>query len=518
MKYLSGLLFKCSALLLIPAAANAAGTYYTGNYQSPQVSRYTQQSGTQRTRSTTYSQQGVSPYNRNQYANAGYSATRNTQGVRTTQPQAARQTQQRSTVQADKNGFYLGGGLSRQTSMWQFEMKESESILHYDNVDWNVLDINAGFVFGGNTKMKAMAGFKYGMQAGESTMVDDDVTNGGYFVTEWATCLETDVNGECIKYDTLGDQLGRALSIGTSKDGSLMEFNVGFGFVDLFKWGNVKFSPSIGWRHLKYKLETHNNHGLAIDTFDGDGGCISVPGSDEVQCDPVLIFYDQAGNQFLATRGDTNGDGKIDLDDQIQVPVDPETGETYDFVNTGGTYYYDQPGVSHEYEVQWSGPYVALDMLYDINKDNYVNAYVELGLPSYKATGNQPYRFDWEHPKSVEDEAGVGSALHLGMGASWATAISNTVSLSFGVTYDYYSVSDADAKTYLSEEYYMGIYNDRLENLYGGDENQMLANDAVAQNIVQLEEECPGWVCTANGEIESFYKSLGVRIGVNAKF
>ncbi|MBQ8041885.1 MAG: hypothetical protein IJ273_00985 [Alphaproteobacteria bacterium] len=514
MKVLPKFLFKCSMLIMVPAAASAAGTYYTGNYQSPQT-RYTQQAYTQRTKSTTYSQQGISQYNRDQYANAGYSDARysQNQNVRMGQYNQATKRQARADVPAQstgREGFYLGAGISRQTAMWQFEMKESDSILHYDNIDWNVLDVNAGYNFkAGNTPMQINAGFKYGMQAGESTMVDDDITNGGYFVTAWGT--DDDNDGDIDTF--LGDQMGHALSIGTSTDGKMMEFNAGFGLTDFFKLGKVKITPSVGWRYLKYELETTKNHGLAVDTFSGSGGCIQVPGSDEIQCDPILIFIDAAGNtQEIAVRGDTNADGVIDSNDSIQIP------SGYDTVNAGGTYYWDQPGVSHSYEVEWSGPYFALDMLYDINQNNYVSAHVELGLPSYNATGDQPYRFDWAHPKSVEDEAGVGSAFHLGLGANWATAISDSVMLSVGVTYDYYTVADADAKTYLSEEYYTGIYYDRLDNLYGGDEEEMLAKDKIAQNIVELAEECPGWVCTSDGEIESFYKSLGVRIGINAKF
>lgn len=514
MKILPKFLFKCSMLIMVPAAANAAGTYYTGNYQSPQT-RYSQQAYTQRTRSATYSQQGISQYNRDQYANAGYTTARSTQGQggRVAQPlQMQKQTRADLVADSGKEGFFLGAGISRQTSMWQFEMKEAESVLHYDNIDWNVLDVNAGYRFkAGNTPMQINAGFKYGMQAGESTMVDDDISNGGYFVTAWGT--DDDKDGDIDTF--LGDQVGHALSIGTSKDGSMMEFNAGLGLTDFFKWGKVKITPSIGWRYLKYELETTKNHGLALDTFTGAGGCIQVPGSDELQCDPILIFIDAAGiTQEIAVRGDTNGDGIIDINDAIQIP------SGYDSVNAGGSYYYDQPGVSHSYEVEWSGPYFALDMLYDINQNNYVNAYVELGLPSYNAIGDQPYRFDWAHPKSVEDEAGIGSAFHLGLGANWSTAISDSVMLSVGVTYDYYTVGDADAKTYLSEDYYTDIYYARLDMYVadGYDEEYMLANDKIAQNIVQLTEECPGWVCTSDGEIESFYKSLGVRVGINAKF
>lgn len=510
MKAVSKRILSCSVLALMPVIANAAGTYYNGGYQSPQT-RYAQRGYAQQgyaQRSRNYSQQGVSQYTRNQYTNAGYSTNAQNNMRRT-----AANTQSANAPATETNqGFYLGAGLSRQTAMWNFEMKNAESILHYDNIDWNVLDVDLGYNFmAGNTPLKLSAGFKYGMQANESTMVDDDITNGGYFITEWGE----DTNNDGVADSVLGQQMGNALSIGTSQDGSMMGFNAAIGMTNAFKLGNLKITPSVGWRYLKYSLETHNNHGIAIDTFNGAGGCVTLDG--EVQCDPVLIFYDSAGNQYLATRGDTNGDGSIDLNDEIEVP----TG--YQYVNTGGTYYYGQNGVSHKYDVVWSGPYLSLDMLYDINQNNHVNAFVELGLPSYTATGDQPYRFDWQHPKSVEDTAGIGSALHLGLGANWSTALSDKVMLTVGMTYDYYSVSDADAQTFLNGNYYTGIYNELLKQWQdaGYTEADMLDptnGDPVALNIKDLESECPGWVCTDNGEIESFYKSLGVRVGIQARF
>lgn len=485
------------AAVMAPMCANAAGTYYTGGYQSPQT-RYSQQSYSQRINQGV--QQGVSAYNRNQYARAGYMPAQQ-QNV----DDKHSKTKQEKNARSIEQGFVIGAGLSRQTAMWQFEMKNSGSILHYDNIDWNVFDLNALYNFkAGNVPMQVAAGFKYGMQAGESTMVDDDITNGGYFVTDWWE----DDNGD-LKY--LGDQIGHTLSIGTSKKGSMMEFNGGIGLKDFFKWGKLKVTPSVGWRYLKYELETHANHGISIDTYTGDGGCFTIEGSDEVQCDPILLFYDGQGVPMIVKRVDTNNSGDIDPEDAIPVP-------SADKLSVGNTYYYMQPGISHKYEVAWSGPYLALDMLYDINTNNSVNAYVELGLPSYTATGDQPYRFDWKHPKSVEDSTGIGGAFHFGAGANWSTALTDKVSLSVGVTYDYYSVGDADAQTYLNGDYYMGIYNTILEDVYFGDEQKMLEENTTAQSIVQLEEDCPGWVCKDSGEIESFYKSLGVRIGINAKF
>ena len=478
-------------LMFVPFVANAAGTYYTGTYQSPQSSYASQTyAGRQSGYSSQYSRYSTPSYNTSRYTSP-YSNTANV----ATQPKQATGVQQ----QSGKSGFWLNAGITHEIGQWQFEMAESGSILSYDNLAWNVLDVSAGYAFDvGSTTMQVDVGLKYGMQWGESPMYDDDITNGGYLVTSW--CTDNNDNGVCDSGDTfLEDQIGHAMSMGTSQGGSMMGFNVGFGLTDIFKIGNVTLTPSVGFRYLNYKLTTENNYGLAVDTYN----CFEVNG--EVQCDPILIFV--GGNEAVP--------GRDDINDDIIIPE----GSTS--VDTAGTYYYMQPGESHSYETTWMGPYLALDMDYVINQNNAVNARVELGLPGYESVGDQPYRFDWQHPKSVEDTAGMFSAFHFGMGANWTTAITDSVALSLGVTYDYYSVSGADATTYLNMGYYEDLYNKILEEDFSGDEDAMLdpvSGSATAINIKNLESECPGGVCKTDGEIESFYKSLGIRVGINAKF
>lgn len=498
MKKVSLFVLNFCAAGLFSASANAAGTYYTnGTYQSPQM-RYGQSMySTQRTGTT---------YSANRYS--GYSATR--PGSYATTSNTANQTKQTSATtttnkKGGKNGFWVDAGFSREVAQWQFEMKESGSLLHYDNIDWNILDINAGYGFNvGKTAMEVTAGFKYGFQSGESSMVDDDITNGGYQASLF--CEKVDENGNCIgANDPILESIGHALSVGESKSGDMMGFNVGFGLTDIFKWGNVRFTPSIGYRYLKYKLETKSNYGMVVDT----AACFEANG--EIQCDPIVLFYD-SNDRLITTNLERD-----DINELLGVPGGSQ------YVGTQGTYYFQQPGVSHSYETEWSGPYIAMDMDYLINQNNSVNARVELGFPGYKSTGDQPYRVDWAHPKSVEDKASMFSALHLGLGANWMTAITDTISLSVGVTYDYYTVSDADAKTYLNESYYTTLYNDLLEswkNKHGSEEGFLDPNtgDGRAIAIEKLKTDCPGWVCSIDSEIKSFYKSLGVRVGINAKF
>lgn len=477
-------------MLLMPIVANAAGTYYSGYtnaYQSPQT-RYSTQTYAQR-------QTGYASRYNNAY-NTSYASRYNNNTATSAQQQNTATSNQATTSANKKSGFWLDAGISHEIAQWQFEMAQSGSILSYDNVGWNVLDVSGGYAFDvGSTTLQVDAGLKYGMQWGESTMYDDDITNGGFLVTTW---INADDGTE------IGDQIGHAMSIGTSQGGNMLGFNVGFGLTDIFKIGNVTLTPSVGYRYLKYKLETENNYGLSVDTT----ACFRVEGSDEIQCDPAIVVNLSDGSQQIIWRDSIDG--------SMDVPGNASS------INTGSTYYYHQPGTSHSYETTWVGPYIALDMDYLINQNNSVNGRIELGFPGYNSTGDQPYRFDWAHPKSVEDDAGMFSAIHFGLGANWQTAITDSIALSIGLTYDYYTVSGADAKTYLNGTYYNDWYNMILNSdKWNGDETAMLnpdTGDPTAINIKALEEQCPGWVCSTSGEIESFYKSMGIRVGINAKF
>jgi hypothetical protein len=332
----------------------------------------------------------------------------------------------------------------------------------------------------------------------------------------------------------------------------MIGFNAGVGLKDFFKLGKLKMTPSIGWRYLKYTLETSNNKGIVSVNGNFDNSCITLDDG-STQCFPLIVLYDKIGGGTPSIPGytyfdengapltDVDGDGWLDGDAAfaaVQIP----SGYTY--VDADGNYYFDQPGVSHKYDVEWSGPYIGLDMQYDINQNNLVTANVELGLPSYTATGDQPYRFDWQHPKSVEDKGDIGSGFHFGAGASWRTAITDNVALSIGVTYDYYTVSDAQATTYMNPEYgeaeyqyaftlWQGLLNGTWGYNYSDAQIEYFMLNGVSQadgiedadgEIVQIDPEyfaqirANGWKDTAKDEIESFYKSLGIRVGINAKF
>ena len=72
MNKLSRMLCCTSLVVLVPFVANAAGTYYNGAYQSPQVARYNTGANSGYTGRTT----GTSSYGQTRY-NTGYSSYSN---------------------------------------------------------------------------------------------------------------------------------------------------------------------------------------------------------------------------------------------------------------------------------------------------------------------------------------------------------------------------------------------------------------------------------------------------------
>ncbi|MCQ2580969.1 MAG: hypothetical protein MJ164_02250 [Alphaproteobacteria bacterium] len=504
------LLLHCSIFALLCGTANAAGTYY--NYNGTVQRNYVSSAnpffnyGENNTNSvkTGYAK-GVNA-GADRYANVSRSQTKK---VTKSAPayNSARQN----------GGFGLDLGLSHQFAEWKFDMATAGSKLHYDNLHWNVLDGVAKYDFNwGNNLVRLQLGGQYGMQFGDSTMVDDDITAGGYEVQAW----NVDLNGDATA-DQVWIQQGRALSVGTSNDGDLTGVFAGIGLVDFWKIGDFRITPSVGYRYLKYKLETKQNNGLSFDTVSGaDNYCLTRDG--ETQCLPFFVFVDGNNNPAL---------GEVDPDTfYIQIP------EGVSYVETEGTYYYHQEGVSHSYEVEWSGPYLALDMVYDIAQNDSVNARMELGLPTYKAEGDQPYRLDWQHPKSLEDKRGFGDAYHFGFGANWLHSLTDSVMLTLGVTFDYYNVSGADATSYLNSGYYTTMYlnpavaeNNALAADYGTSdyttwtgENADRDKSIYVTNLETIDTinsmSANGWKQEMSDEIESIYKSLGIRLGIQAKF
>lgn len=528
-----GLFLHCSVFALLPLVADAAGTYYNyngtiqRNYGGPYADYL-------------YNGGGINAYvtptgscgmvNGGCNANANVNVKTNA-ATRVTTQKVPKATQPYSGNYGQE-GFVVNAALSHQLAEWRFDMKTAGSKLHYDNINWNVLDVDAKYNFYvGENLLRLNVGGQYGMQFGDSTMVDDDITGGGYFLQDW----NVDLTGDGYA-DQVWSQQGHAISVGTSNEGTMMGVNAGLGMVDAWRIGDFRVTPSVGYRMFKYKLDTKRNYGLSLDTANGATNYCQSSGG-ETQCLPFLVFVDNNNSPLLGTIDgtDLNGDGIVDTYSYISVP----SGAMY--AETENTYYYYQDGVSHSYEVDWSGPYIALDMEYDFSAADAINARVEFGLPQYNATADQPYRPDWQHPKSLEDNAGFGDAYHLGLATNWMHAITDSVMLTAGVTFDYYHVGKADATSYLNSSYYNSVYYDPAvstnealaSSTYYGSTDYLnwtaisgrdLATDQAiyVNNLETIADinalKAAGWKQEVADEIESVYKSLGLRIGILAKF
>jgi len=485
MKKLSWSVLGVSIFAMMPVIAGAAGTYYDGSsYRSSQAYG--------NNRGGYYSTYG---------AGRGYGQSQTTVSRNTTTrvTKKASATQKSGQVKSAKKGFHLGATLSHEFANWDFELKSAGSKLRYDGLAWNIVSADAAYYFDTSVPVQVNFGARYGKQSGETSMIDDDITRGGYGYED--------------HYDASNNYLGRttgyAMSLGTSDGGTQWGFNAGIGLTDVFSVGRVKMTPSIGYRYFKHELTTKSNSGLTMDVFVGNSNlvnCINVNG--EVQCDPYV--------GFVESNGDITATGRLNAQaEYIEIPAGSFVG-----VTLGDTYYYSQAGTSHKYETEWAGPYVALDMEYAINNNNFVNAGIELGLPMYDSKGDQPYRIDWAHPTSVEDKADLGKAYHLGMNAMWSTALSESVMLSLGMTYDYYKVDGADATTYLNPSWYQNLLDIAIANR----DAAAAASDTDAQiyyqNIVNELNgyKSNGWKIETKDEIKSIYSAMGVRLGVSVKF
>lgn len=527
----------CGLMILsvFPMVAGGATYYNGGTYAG---------SGNQRYANYGYGNNRMSAYQNRQNQTRQIGTGRNAMAGRNANGQQQNAKKQPQQKASKKQGFVLDAGLRHEMGKWSFDMNTAGSILHYDNLTWNVIEGTGKYYFDAGMPMVITAGARYGKQFDESPMIDDDITNGG------AATLVKDADG----YDD-GWAMSNVLSIGTSKGGSQMGFNVGIGLTDVFNLGPVKITPSVGYRYFKHSLSTTKNYGMGVEYFQAKtGGTSDTSGlltcveydNGMVQCDPIIQFGSNGQeytNPYFENLMQTeyqwvigyrhqqcNGDGTIC--EQALTPILIPSGAS---VLEPGAYYFNMSGTTHKYDVEWAGPYVALDMEYEIDAKNAFNGTIELGLPGYKSTADQPYRDDLAHPTSFEDSASMGKAMHLGLIANWSTAVADSTFLTLGFTYDYYKVSNATATTYANKDYwtsmydcYYMLYNNADVGPYGNGGNMpsggwgypedLKPELADAMDDIMVNYIDKGFKDETANEINSIYKAMGIRIGLVTKF
>ena len=355
--------------------------------------------------------------------------------------------------------------------------------MEYNNITWSVLDLGGGYRFNtGGTSLQINAGMMFGTQMGSSSMIDDDITNGG----SWMTYLVIPP-GQPNAGDIIGEVFVDAISVGRTSGGSKFGYHLSISFPDNFQIGNARLVPEIGWRHTQYRLRTRNNVGMVMTVVEGDvSSCFPAhDGFDEVRCHPMILV--------------ANCDPRLPGCDP-QLAIVDNLDNVDGWIVIGGNYWFAQPGTSHDYRVEWAGPFIALGVEYEMNHNNSVDFRVELGFPGYRAVGAQPYRVDWRSRNPIEDNAGIGSAMHIGLAANWNTAISNSTNLSFGFTYDRFTVSDARATTRLNPGWFT------------------TENGFTQTEINAILADCPNFVCVIDNEVNSSYRTMGARVGLTTRF
>jgi len=483
-------IFLSMSLVALSIASVSANTFFTGQNQSPQTMRTPTGPSPM-----AMPQQQLNPWQH-------HAPAWQQQQQRQPQPQQwmpgqpgqqrtfqQQQPRQQQPAQSEY-GFSVSAGLSYQTSSWHFDMNRAGSILEWNNVDWAVVDLGGAYRFNVNGMSMAVdIGLRFGTQIGETSMIDDDITNGGNFhfnlcVAGVDNCPPFLPNGQQ-NPDHIGSVVQDGMSIGRSSGNSMFGYHIGLSFPGNFQIGNARITPSVGWRHTNFNFTTRNNNGIILTT----GLC--EPGTrDEIFCDPYIVFWPDDG-----------GSPTLIIDGPFGSPVNGE-------MEVDGSFFFHQPGTSHDYDVTWAGPFVALGIEYQINHNNIIEGRIEIGFPGYDAVGNQPYRIDWRRNDPLRDRAGIFGAMHIGLGANWLTRVSDNIMLSLGMTYDHFTVSDADTTTHLNSQYWLdwrewGVDNNRQD---------------IIDRVDTLMEDCPNWVCRFDSEVNSWYRSFGLRVGLNARF
>ncbi|MDR0319738.1 MAG: hypothetical protein LBH81_03300 [Rickettsiales bacterium] len=430
------------------SGASAAGTYYNyGNYAASQASgniaRQSSYSPYQPQSSQQYTPGGQSGYQQPGYQMGG----RN---------QAPKQS-------SGAPGLKVSAFAGYESADFGFEMKNTHSEINFNNINWIKFGADAAYMFdAGGTKIEVKGGFEVGTQGESGNVTDDDMSRGGIYIGE--AYFETAPN---VLYGNGGVATGFSMTqlvmgVGEQGQGSSLGAFASIGLGNGLKIGDsVVIKPSVGYRYESFKLVGQNMMTMAVQ---------ALVARDQYD---INAMYDVADNcpgcQIVLFPGDGNAyfAGWVEGFDDYGEPF---------FLTLAEAAYLD--GTTHEYNVSWSGPFIAADLEIKTAPHSAFTLRAELGLPAYTAEADQPYRSDWSHPVSIRDSAPIFGGMHYGLNMNYSAGVSDTMAVNLGWRWDYYTVDGADAETFYA----------------GGGSSKM------------------------NSEVKARYKTSGIRAGLTAKF
>ena len=110
---------------------------------------------------------------------------------------------------------------------------------------------------------------------------------------------------------------------------------------------------------------------------------------------------------------------------------------------------HQRDGITHMYFVDWTGPFVGLNLERQFSNKEFFNTYLEYFKPRYKVWGNWPNRTDWMHDPSFIDSGGSGYGLLLNF--NYQYEYKPNIVFVLGAEYEYLQNKDADTLLYLAD-------------------------------------------------------------------
>ncbi|MDR0449560.1 MAG: hypothetical protein LBG89_03855 [Rickettsiales bacterium] len=437
------ILFGFIGAIVSFSAVHAAGTYYNygansyGNYANSQASGVQNRAGQQNRMSQQFGAGGgysqYSPQGQQQYL------PQNQQASRFGGQQAQQQQQNNNGGQIFGNGFTLTAHAGYDNSDFGFSMNETQSEINFNNMTWMKFGGTAGYEFAvGGVKLEVKGGFEIGSQGESGSITDDDMSQGGVFVgyagfnqtpsAPTISLYSPAVNGNQPVYFGVSQLI---FGVGEQGQGTSLGAFASIGMGDGFQIGeSVKIKPSVGYRHEQFKAIGQNMMTMAVQALIVDDREIGLLKDVATNCNGCQIVLTIDGETYFF------GGWVEGFDDY---------GEPF-FLTLSEAAYLE--GVTHEYNVSWSGPFLATDIEMKTAQNSGFNLRLELGFPGYTAEADQPYRADWAHPTSIKDSAPIFSGLHYGLNLKYTAGLTDNIAVNLGWNWDYYKVDGADAETF----------------------------------------------------------------------
>lgn len=289
----------------------------------------------------------------------------------------------KETITNSDGGFFIAPAYKMEWADFKFDMNAAGSIVTWSDMTWNTFGGDLGY----NSKTSKF-GFSAGYYHGTTdsgTGTDDDLYNGGGLIEVWTNNSFTTTTTIGYASISVGDASG-------TKDDAYAKFSLN----DFWKNDGLSFSPNAGYRYFHHRLKIK------------DSRSVQVYG-DEISVDSTYGPY-----------------------------IDTSNGKDY----TAETVY----GTTHDYKTTWQGPFIGFDIKNQFTGGGHFVLSAEFGLPSYDSEGYWPNREDLANP-GFEDTGKIGDAYHLGLSMNYLGKISDNLFLDLGMEFNYYTLSDGEAKT-----------------------------------------------------------------------